>query len=314
MAPLEASIAIEVFALPRPDLEVDWWYDTAVVAERPGVPLAMCGGWTLTAERGLDALAAADTVVVPAWPTEPRADAGSAAAAAVRAAHARGARLVSICSGAFLLAAAGVLDGLTVATHWRYAARLQERFPRLRVDPNVLYIDAGTVVTGAGSAAGIDACLHVVRRDHGVGVANVLARRLVVAPHRDGGQAQFIERPVGGADSDVLVRQAMDWALAHLAEPIRVDDLARRAFMSPRTFTRRFTAATGTSPLRWVVEQRVAASLALLEGTSHSVEHVGALVGFTQPATFRHHFARVMQTSPSAYRRAFRAGAAARSA
>lgn len=304
LSPLEFAIAVEIFALPRPELDVDWWYDVRIVGEAPGAPIAMCGGSSLITDHGIDALVRCDTVIVPCWPTD--REPAAALVTALRDAREAGARLVSICSGAFLLAAAGLLDGRDVATHWRYADALQSRYPRLRVDPDVLYLDDEDVITGAGSAAGIDACLHVVRKDHGAAVANVVARRMVVAPHRDGGQAQFIERPVGGADADRLLRQAMDWALGHLAEPIRVEDLARRAFMSPRTFTRRFSAATGTSPLRWLVEQRVAASLPLLEGSSHPVEHIASLVGFPHPATFRHHFARIMRTSPSAYRKAFR--------
>ncbi len=306
MAPFELGIVTEVFGLARPELDVAWWYELSVVAERAGTPLGSVAGLRLTAEHGLERLGSSDTVIVPAWP--PRREASPELLAALGAAHAGGARLMSICSGAFLLAQTGLLDGRTVATHWRYADALAQRFDRVRVDPDVLYVDGGDVITSAGSAAGIDACLHVIRSDHGSAVANVVARRLVIAPHRDGGQAQFIERPVGSADADDLLRQAMDWALAHLGEPIRVEDLARRAFMSPRTFTRRFAQATGTSPLRWLIEQRVAASLALLESTSHTVDHVGALVGFTHTATYRHHFTRIMRTSPSAYRRAFREG------
>jgi AraC family transcriptional activator FtrA len=308
MAPFELGIVVEVFALPRPELEVAWWYELDVVAERPGEPLRMLGGMTMQVDHGLDRLLGCDTVVIPAWPVD--REPSPAMLAALRNASRRGARIVSICSGAFLLAATGLLDGRTAATHWRYAGELQRRHPRIDVDPRVLYVEDPPFVTSAGSAAGIDACLHVIRSDHGSGVANVLARRMVVPAHRDGGQAQFIERPVGSADGDALLRQAMDWAVAHLAEPIRVDDLARRAFMSPRTFTRRFAEATGTSPLRWLTEQRVVASLPLLEASDHPVEHVGALVGFARPAAFRQQFQRVMRTTPSAYRRAFRARAA----
>ena len=304
MAPFELGIVTEVFGLARPELDSNWWYELSVVAERAGTPLGSVAGLRLTAEHGLERLAGSDTVIVPAWPTD--REASPALLTALRSVHARGARLMSICSGAFLLAQTGVLDGRTVATHWRYAEALGQRFPRVSVDCDVLYVDGGDLITSAGSAAGIDACLHVIRTDHGSAVANVVARRLVIAPHRDGGQAQFIERPVGSADADDLLRQAMDWALGHLADPIRVEDLARRAFMSPRTFTRRFAQATGTSPLRWLVEQRVAASLPLLESTTHPVDHIGALVGFPHTATYRHHFARIMHTSPSAYRRAFR--------
>jgi AraC family transcriptional activator FtrA len=304
MAPFELGIVVEVFALPRPELETDWWYELDVVTERPDEPLRMVGGMTMQVDHGLDRLTAADTVVIPAWPVDrsPSAELLDA----LREAGGRGARLVSICSGAFLLAATGLLDGRTAATHWRYADALQRRHPRVKVDPEVLYVEDPPFVTSAGSAAGIDACLHLIRSDHGSGVANLLARRMVVPAHRDGGQAQFIERPVGSGDADALLRQAMDWAVGHLAEPVRVDDLARRAFMAPRTFSRRFAEATGTSPLRWVTEQRVAASLPLLESSDHPVEHVAALVGFTRPAAFRQQFQRVMRTTPSAYRRAFR--------
>jgi AraC family transcriptional regulator, transcriptional activator FtrA len=307
MAPFEFGTVVEVFGLARPELAVDGWYALDVVAERPGVPLAFVGGFSVVAGCGLDALVAADTVIVPAW--TPEVAPSDELLAAIRAAEARGARLVSICSGAFLLAAAGLLDGRVAATHWRHAERLASMYPDVRVDADVLYVDEtadGGPITAAGSAAAIDVCLHLVRSDHGSEVANVIARRLVVAPHRDGGQAQFIERPVGGADGSAHISQAMDWALAHLSEPLRVEDMARRAFMSPRTFTRRFTEATGTSPIRWVIEQRVAASLPLLETTTHPVEHVGALVGFANGTTFRQHFGRVMRCSPSSYRRSFR--------
>jgi AraC family transcriptional activator FtrA len=304
MAPFELGIAVEVFGLARPELDVPWWYDLTTASET-GAPMRMLGGLTVHADADLGAVAGADTVVIPAWPTAKRPS--PRLLDSLLDAHARGARIVTICSGAFLLAATGLLDGLSATTHWRYADLLQRRHPSVSVDPDVLYIDHGRLLTSAGSAAGIDVCLHLVRRDHGAAVANVVARRMVMPAHRDGGQAQFIERPVAGADTDDLVRQAADWALANLDQPLRVEDLAARAYMSTRTFSRRFNQATGTSPRRWVIEQRVAASLPLLEETTHPVEHVGALVGFAQAGTFRQHFLRIMRTSPSAYRRAFRA-------
>jgi AraC family transcriptional activator FtrA len=303
MAPFELGIAAEVFGLARPELDVPWWYDLTIAGET-GAPMRMLGGLTVYADAGLAAFAGADTIVIPAWPTARRPS--SRLLETLLDAHARGARILTICSGAFLLAATGLLDGLSATTHWRYADLLRRRHPSVSVDPDVLYIDHGRLLTSAGSAAGIDVCLHLVRRDHGATVANVVARRMVMPAHRDGGQAQFIERPVAGADGDDLVRQAADWALANLDEPLRVEDLAARAYMSTRTFTRRFNQAMGTSPRRWVIEQRVAASLPLLEETTHPVEHVSALVGFSQPGTFRQHFLRIMRTSPSAYRRAFR--------
>jgi len=306
MAPFELGIVVEVFALPRPELEVAWWYSLDVVTERPESPLHMLGGLTMQVDHGLDRLALVDTVVIPSWPADRVPS--SALLDALGGAARRGARIVSICSGAFLLAATGLLDGRRATTHWRYAEAIAARHPRVAFDPSVLYVDDPPFITSAGSAAGIDACLHLIRSDHGSSIANLVARRMVVPAHRDGGQAQFIERPVGSGDGDELLRQAMDWAAAHLAEPIRVEDLARRAFMAPRTFSRRFFEANGTSPLRWLTEQRVAAALPLLESTDHPVEHIAVLVGFPRAAAFRAQFQRVMRTTPSAYRRAFKAG------
>jgi AraC family transcriptional activator FtrA len=308
LAPFELGVAAEVFALPRPELEVDWWYSFAVCAERPG-QLAAVGGFELIAPYGLDELAAADTVLVPGV-ADVHADPAPAVLDALRTAHARGARIVSICSGAFALAAAGLLDGAEAATHWRYADLLRARFPRVRVNARVLYVDGGQVLTSAGTAAGIDLCLHLVRRDHGAEIANRVARRMVVAAHRDGGQAQFIEQPVPRPAGEDPVARAMEHALGHLAEPLSVAGLARRAHLSPRQLERRFRAATGTTPGRWLIAQRVHASLPLLEADGRSVEEIAAAVGFT-PAGYRRHFRARMGISPSAYRRRFRAGRAA---
>jgi AraC family transcriptional regulator, transcriptional activator FtrA len=303
MSPFETAIVVEVFGLPRPELEVDW-YELVVCAAAPG-PLRTVGGMTLTAAYGLDAFAAADTLVVPGVP-DVHGEVPGPVLDALRAAHARGARLVSICSGAFALAAAGILDGRIAATHWRYAEELQRRYPRVRVDPDVLYVDGGDVLTSAGSAAGLDLCLHLVRADHGAAVANAVARRLVIPPHRDGGQAQFIEAPVPPGGEDDGVARSMSWALAHLDEPITVPRLAREARMSTRSYLRHFTRASGTSPMRWLIGQRVRASLAMLETTDRPVEQIASAVGFDSAVTYRHHFARAMHTSPSGYRRVFR--------
>jgi AraC family transcriptional regulator, transcriptional activator FtrA len=301
MAPFELGIVVEVFGLARPELGVPW-YELVVCSPDPS-PLRALGGIALVADHGVEAVAGADTVIVPAWPRH-----GEAVPAdlldALRAAHARGARMVSICSGAFVLAAAGLLDGRRAATHWRYADALRDEHPDVDVDDGVLYVDDGDVLTSAGSAAGIDLCLHIVRGDHGSAIANQVARRLVVAPHRDGGQAQFIDRPVPDVDDDRL-QAAMAWALEHLGEPITVSDLAARAFMSVRTFTRQFRRATGSSPMAWLIEQRVRASMTLLETTDQPVEWVGAAAGFAAPASFRRHFRRVAGVSPSRYRRSF---------
>jgi AraC family transcriptional activator FtrA len=303
IAPFELGIVVETFGLDRPELDVPWWYELVVAAERPGPHPATSGGFSFVVEHGLEALAAADTIVVPGWHGEP----SRAVVDAVRAAHDRGARLVSICSGVFLLAAAGVLDGQEAATHWRYAAALAERHPAITVNAGVLYVDGGDVMTSAGSAAGIDLCLHIVRRDHGSRVANTVARRMVIPPHRDGGQAQLIEAPVAVRPDDDPIAAVMTWALERLDRPLDLDTLAGRAYMSVRTFSRRFRRATGTTPGRWLLEQRVRASLELLETTDAPIEVVADRVGFATAATYRHHFAALMRTTPTGYRRAFAA-------
>jgi AraC family transcriptional activator FtrA len=247
---------------------------------------------------------AADTVMVVAVP-DVRGDVPAPVLDALLHARERGARIVSICSGAFALAAAGLLDGREATTHWRYADLLRRRYPRIRVTPDVLYVDGDDILTGAGSAAGLDLCLHLIRKDHGARIANEVARRLVVPPHREGGQAQFVTAAVPEPATDDPVARSMDWALAHLSEPITVAALARRACLAPRTFIRRFGRQTGTSPLRWVVHQRIMASLPLLEDGILPIEKIALTVGFETPATFRHHFTRAMKTSPSTYRRVF---------
>ncbi|MEV4013189.1 helix-turn-helix domain-containing protein [Nonomuraea angiospora] len=304
MAPFELGCVVEFFGLARPELDLPW-YSLAVCAETPE-PLRVVGGFTMQAAHGLDVLAEADTVIVPGV-ADVRGEVSGALVSALRLAHSRGARLVSICSGAFALAAAGLLDGREATTHWKYAELLQERFPLVRVNPSVLYVDGGDVLTSAGSAAGLDLLVHLVRGDHGPNVANSVARRLVIPPHREGGQAQFIQAAVTPVTDDDGVARAMSWALEHLAGPIAVADLARVAHMSERSFIRHFKRQTGTSPLRWVISQRVAASLPMLESTGAPVEEIGAAVGFESAVTFRHHFTRAMRTSPSAYRRAFSA-------
>ena len=304
MSVFETGIVTEVFGLPRPELGVPW-YDLRLCAERPG-PVPVIGGAELHSPYGLDVLADAATVIVPGV-SDVHAAPSPQLVAALRRAHRAGARIMSICSGAFALAGAGLLDGRRATTHWRYADLLARRHPAVTVDPDVLYLDDGDVLTSAGSAAGLDLCVHVVRRDHGAAVANAVARRLVIAPHRDGGQAQFIEAPVPAGSDDDRIAGSIAWALAHLAEPVTVARLARQAHMSPRTYLRHFARATGTSPIRWLVDQRIRASLALLETTDAPVAQIAATVGFETPVTYRHHFTRAMRTSPSAYRRAFRA-------
>lgn len=316
-------------------------YELVVAGEAPG-PVVSSTGLPLHAEHGLEAVATADTVVVPGF--EGCEDApGMATLQAVRAAHDRGARVMSICTGAYVLAHAGLLDGRRATTHWWSCAELAQRFPAIDVDPDVLYIDEGQVLTSAGVASGLDLCLHVVRRDHGADVAAQMARRTVVAPHRDGGQAQFVQRPIDGArrtdpgaaavprrmpgpespveagGSDgaapagggVPVRATglaatRAWALERLDEPLDVARLAAHANVSPRTFARRFREETGTTPAQWILGQRVAVAQSLLERTDLPVEEVALQAGFGTAASLREHLGRRARTTPTAYRRAFR--------
>jgi transcriptional regulator GlxA family with amidase domain len=252
---------------------------------------------------GLGKLASADLIAIPAWRTnrEPPAELLTALRRAVQ----RGARVMSVCTGAFVLAAAGLLDGRRATTHWRHASELARRYPSIDVDPNVLYVDEGSVLTSAGTASGIDLCLHILRQEHGAAVANAVARRMVVPPHRDGGQAQYIESPMVEHDRGDDLAVVLDWVQANLDKPLSVDHLARRANMSVRTFNRRFAATTGTAPHRWLINQRVALAQRLLEETQLEVEQVAEHTGFGTAATLRHHFSRRRGTSPQVYRRTF---------
>lgn len=295
----EVAIPCEVFGLSRPDW-VQPWYDFAVCAP----PDTSFGGWfRVEGGHGLDELSRADVVIVPA-----RHDVDAAPPTdlvdAVRAAHDAGARVASICTGAFVLAAAGLLDGRRATTHWMHAERLARAHPAVRVEPDVLYVDDGDVLTSAGTAAGIDLCLHIVRTDHGAAVANDLARRLVTAPHRAGGQAQFIPGPP--ARHDTALGDLLDWAQRHLDRPLTVDDLARRVNLSSRHLTRQFTAVTGTTPLQWLLTQRIHRAQELLESTSDSVETIAERTGLGTATSLRRHFRRVLGVPPDTYRRTFR--------
>ncbi|MDA8320155.1 MAG: helix-turn-helix domain-containing protein [Actinomycetota bacterium] len=302
MAPFELAIVIEVFGLDRPELELPAWYDVDVCAVDPGAHHAV-GGIALDVRHGLDRMRRADTVIIPGWPVG--RDVPARLADAVRQAHRRGARIVSICSGAFVLAAAGLLDGRRAATHWMYADVLARDYPAVRVDSDVLYVDEGDVLTSAGSAAGIDLCLHLIRRDHGAAVANQIARRLVVPAHRRGGQSQYIERPVA-VSGDTRIHDVIEWMTHRLPAAMTTASLARHAHMSERHFTRRFREVTGQSPIEYLLQARIAASLELLERGDQSIEAVAAAVGFANAVTYRHHFRLRMNTAPSDYRRAFR--------
>ena len=301
------GVAAEVFGYDYTRLGLPR-FDFGLVTEQPGV-VRTDTGIPITVEHGLDRLATSDIVIITAWEVFDRVPSPQLLDA-FRAAHANGALIVSQCTGAFVVAEAGLLDGRRATTHWRYAGELAARYPRVQVDPMVLYVDNGQVITGAGTAAGVDTLLHVVRREWGAAAANALAREMVVPPHRDGGQAQFIDTPVAECEDDLL-GAVLEWASAHLAEEISVDVLARRALMSPRTFARRFKATTGTTPHAWLLAQRLAAAEALLEDSDAPVEEVARLVGFGTAAGFREQFARRRGVSPRAYRQTFRAAVAA---
>lgn len=277
-------------------------YAVKLCSEQPEI--RMLGGAVVRTSYGIEDLASADTVLIPSVRDVEQAP-SDALLEAIRAADTRGARLVSICSGAFALAAAGVLDGRTATTHWIYADLLAQRYPSIDVDPAPLYVDNGRVLTSAGCAAGLDLCLHIVRADHGVRVANDIARRLVISPHRAGGQAQYIETPVPEPAVDGRIAAGMAWALQHLDRPITLDELAERSSLSRRSYLRQFARATGTTPIKWLIEQRIQASLALLESSDLGVEQIAARVGFESPVTFRHHFVRQMRTTPREYRGCF---------
>ena len=301
VSPLDLGAVAEIFGID-PGLGPGW-YDFALCGERPGSLPAM-GGVQLMVDRGLDDLVAADTIVVlpvarfvaerpPGRLLEPLA-----------AAAARGCRVVSVCLGSFVLAAAGLLDGRRATTHWRFCADLAAAYPQVQVVPDMLYVDEGDILTSGGVAAGIDVCLHVVRKDYGAEIANRLARRLVIGPHRDGGQAQFIEQPVADASSQRL-GPALAWALEHLAENLAIDRLATIAAMSRRTFYREFHAVTGTTPHRWLIAQRIILARHLLETTRLSVTEIAQQSGFDDISVFRRHFTSQAAVSPTTYRRRF---------
>ncbi|EME97026.1 GlxA family transcriptional regulator [Streptomyces mobaraensis] len=300
----ESSIPLSVFGIDRQDAGVPRY--RLLVCAGEDVPLRTTGGLELTAPYGLEALSRAGTVVVPAWRsiTQPPPP---AALDALRRAHEEGARIVGLCTGAFVLAAAGLLDGRPATTHWMYAPTLAKRYPSVHVDPRELFVDDGDVLTSAGTAAGIDLCLHIVRTDHGADAAGALARRLVVPPRRSGGQERYLDRSLPeeiGADP---LAEVVAWALEHLHEQFDVETLAARAYMSRRTFDRRFRSLTGSAPLQWLITQRVLQAQRLLETSDYSVDEVAGRCGFRSPVALRGHFRRQLGSSPAAYRAAYRA-------
>jgi AraC family transcriptional regulator, transcriptional activator FtrA len=298
----EFGVAAELFGLARPELAIRW-YDFSVVSVDKG-PLRTLGGMTMKAPTDLSVIERAGTVVLPGWrdadDTPP-----DALLHALRVAHRRGARIMSICSGVFILAASGLLDGKAATTHWRYTDKLRERFHAIDVRPDVLYVDNGSILTSAGSAAGIDLGLHLIRRDHGMHIANQVARRLVTPPHREGGQAQFMAASPTTPESPSL-HGTVEWMRHHLSDQIDIDEMARHALMSTRTFARRFRDEIGMPPHQWLTRQRVARAQELLETTDASIDHIAHASGFATAVTLRHHFQRETMTTPSDYRAAFR--------
>ncbi len=293
----EFGVLAEVFGIDRTEQDVPA-FDYRVCAETPG-PLDSRNGTTVTAPFGLEAAADADLIAVPA--SSAARTPSPAVVKVLRDAVDRGAWVMSVCSGAFTLGAAGILDGRSCTTHWQHTAELAQSNPLARVDPDVLYVRDGTVITSAGTAAGIDAALYLVRTELGSAVATAIARRMVVPPHRDGGQRQFIDRPVPTTTAESL-GPVLEWMLDHLDEAFTVDDLARRSAMSPRTFARRFVAETGTTPHQWVTDQRVLRARQLLEETDLPVEAVARDAGFGSAALLRHHFTRCTGITPTAFR------------
>ena len=303
MAMFEMSVACEVFGLDRTDDGVPP-FRFITCGERAGEPVATTSGGQFIPTHSWQDAVGVDLVVIPAggirehYPPE--------LLETIRRAHRQGATILSICTGAFVLAETGLLDGLSAVTHWRYAEQFAERFPRTEVSMDVLYIDHGSIMTGAGTAAGIDACLHLVRRELGSAVATRIARRMVVPPQRDGGQRQYIEAPLPETDCE-SIQPVLDHITHHLDAPHAVPELARLAMMSERTFARRFVAETGTTPHRWIVQQRVLRARELLEQTDLPVESVASHSGFGSAALLRTHFQSVVGTSPQRYRREFSA-------
>ncbi|WP_236045498.1 helix-turn-helix domain-containing protein [Paractinoplanes ovalisporus] len=298
MLHFELALAQEVFG-NAPDAVQVPWYDVSICGDRT----VRVGRFSLEPDSGLDRLSHAGTVIVPA--VADIDDTPADLVDAVRAAHRSGARVVSLCTGAFVLAAAGLLDGLRATTHWAHTEELAARHPLVEVDPDVLYIDNGRVLTSAGKAAAMDLCLHLVRRDHGSAVANLVARRLVVPPHRAGGQAQFVTTPVPADDGHRLAG-LFPWILKRLNEPLTVEDLARQATMSSRQLTRHFHAVTGTTPLQWLLTQRIRRAQELLELTGDSIDTIAAASGMGTATTLRRHFQRTLGVAPDTYRRTFR--------
>ncbi|MFI0372281.1 GlxA family transcriptional regulator [Actinomadura sp. 1N219] len=303
----ELAIPCEVFGTDRSDI-VDPWYELRLCAAEPG-PLASSAGVSLHASHGYTDLLDVDTVIVAGLARYAQLAPPPELIAVLQEASRRGKRIVSLCTGAYVLAAAGLLDGRRATTHWMNASDFAHRFPRVRLDPAPLYIDDGDIVTTAGSGAAIDVCLHLVRADHGAAAANEIARRMVVPPHREGGQAQYT-KPVVIAEKSEDLTPVLQWALERLHQPITVPELAKVAHMSERTFARRFRDTLGITPLQWLLQQRVRLAQELLETTDSPIEEIARGTGFGNGVNLRYHFGRVAGVSPQSYRHVFRFRAA----
>jgi transcriptional regulator GlxA family with amidase domain len=299
--PFTLGVLGEVWAEPYHPEDDNPLFDYVVCTPRPG-RVKGTAGYDYFIEHGLEAIEDADLVAVV--PKRNFLEPSPEVATAVRAAADRGIRVLASCTGVFLLGEAGLLDGRECTTHWRYGKLLAERFPLAKVNADVLYVEDDMILTGAGSAAGIDASLHLMRQVFGAKVATTTARRIVVSPHRDGGQAQFVRTPMGQTEADTLA-PLLAWASDHLEEPLSVEKLAAQAHMSARTFARRFRDETGTTPLQWLTSQRLAQAEEMLENSSLSVEQIATRVGFGNAATLRHHFAAARGTTPQQYRKTF---------
>jgi transcriptional regulator GlxA family with amidase domain len=304
--PFHLSVPCQVFGARRADCDTAT-FEVKVCAVEPG-PLSTTAGFEIAAAHGLAALARADIVILPSWHDDCR-PAPPVLLQALRRAHQRGAQVVGLCVGAFPLAEAGLLDGRSATTHWAFADTMSSRYPKVRVDREVLYVDEGKVVTSAGVAASLDCCLHVLRQLCGAEVANHVARQLVVAPHRQGGQAQFIERPLPVSGSDDRFAQVLACISEDLTRNHSIDALAERALMSRRNFTRHFRHATGTSFKQWLLNQRLAHAQHLLESSAVSIEMVAQQAGFGSALSLRQHFRSALRTSPSEYRKLYRSAA-----
>jgi transcriptional regulator GlxA family with amidase domain len=299
MLHFELALAYEVFGT-QPDAVPGPWYDVRVC----GTHTIRLGRFLLEPDCGLGGLPGAGTVIVPGLADINR-DLPADLVEAVRAAHESGARVVSLCTGVFVLAAAGLLDGLRATTHWAHVDALTARYPRVTVDPDALYVDNGSLLTSAGKAAAMDLCLHLVRRDHGPAIANIVARRLVVPPHRAGGQAQFVSTPVPAQDDHPLA-DLLPWVMRRLDQPLTVEDMARQSRMSSRHLTRHFRSSTGTTPLQWLLTQRIRRAQELLESTNDSVDAIASAAGMGTATTLRRHFHRTVGVPPDTYRQTFR--------